>query len=227
MTVFDAANDPKKQFAQLQTAVTSRQYDGIIVQPIFGTGALPGRQAGDRGRNQGREHGPDPRPERRHREAAGRRVSRATSSSCRPTSGRSRAGSSSQACKAQKLEPVQRRATSTRSRSRRSTPRSRKGFDEVIKGHPIKVVAEGETFYSPAQALKAAQTMLQARSGHQPHRRCRPGRDRARSRRSAERRSCSSGTAAAESASRPSRPAAGSARSCSGRQRRESSRWGA
>ena len=36
VTVFDAANDPKKQLAQLQTAATSKQYDAIIVQPIFG-----------------------------------------------------------------------------------------------------------------------------------------------------------------------------------------------
>ena len=41
VTVFDAANDPKKQFAQSQTAATSNQFDGIIVQPIFGTGLLP------------------------------------------------------------------------------------------------------------------------------------------------------------------------------------------
>ena len=39
----------------------------------------------------------------------------------------------------------------------------RKGFDAVIKAVPsIKVVAEGETFYQHAVALKAAQTMLQA-----------------------------------------------------------------
>src|SRR5215210_4663383 len=36
VTVFDAANDPKKQLAQLQTASTSKQYNAIIVQPIFG-----------------------------------------------------------------------------------------------------------------------------------------------------------------------------------------------
>ena len=30
------------------------------------------------------------------------------------------------------------------------------------QGHNIQVVAEGETFYNPANALKAAQTMLQA-----------------------------------------------------------------
>src|SRR5262249_21749659 len=40
----------------------------------------------------------------------------------------------------------------------------RKGFDSVIKGHDIKGVAEGETFYQHANALKAAQTMLQAPS---------------------------------------------------------------
>src|SRR5262245_37203281 len=41
VTVFDAANDPKKQLAQLQTAITSGQYDGIIVQPIFGPQLIP------------------------------------------------------------------------------------------------------------------------------------------------------------------------------------------
>ena len=40
ITVFDANNDPKAQFAQLQTAATSKQYDAIIVQPIFGTGLI-------------------------------------------------------------------------------------------------------------------------------------------------------------------------------------------
>ena len=38
----------------------------------------------------------------------------------------------------------------------------RKGFDKATAGHNVKVVAEGETFYNPANALKAAQTMLQA-----------------------------------------------------------------
>ena len=47
VTVFDAANDPKKQFSQFQTAVTSNQYDGIVVQPIFGTALIPIGQAGD------------------------------------------------------------------------------------------------------------------------------------------------------------------------------------
>jgi ribose transport system substrate-binding protein len=41
VVVFDAANDPKKQLAQLKTAITSKQYDGIVVQPIFGPQLIP------------------------------------------------------------------------------------------------------------------------------------------------------------------------------------------
>ena len=40
LTVFDAANDPGLQTQQLQDAVTSGQYDGILVQPIFGAGLV-------------------------------------------------------------------------------------------------------------------------------------------------------------------------------------------
>ena len=45
VTVFDAANDPKKQLQQLQTVIASKQYDGIIVQPIFGPQLLSTVQA--------------------------------------------------------------------------------------------------------------------------------------------------------------------------------------
>src|SRR5919198_5897636 len=41
VTVFDAANDPKKQFAQLQTVASSKQYDAIVLQPIFGPQLIP------------------------------------------------------------------------------------------------------------------------------------------------------------------------------------------
>ena len=73
VTVFDAANDPKKQFAQFQTIASSRQYDAILVQPIFGPAADPARQAGDQERDQGRQRRPDSRDEPRDGEAAGRR----------------------------------------------------------------------------------------------------------------------------------------------------------
>lgn len=40
LTVFDADNNPTTQYSQLQDAITSHEYQGIIVQPIFGTGLL-------------------------------------------------------------------------------------------------------------------------------------------------------------------------------------------
>jgi ribose transport system substrate-binding protein len=44
LTVFDANNDPGAQANQLQDAVTSGRFDGIIVQPIFGAGLVTGVQ---------------------------------------------------------------------------------------------------------------------------------------------------------------------------------------
>ncbi len=40
LTVFDANNSPTTQYSQLQDAITSHRYQGIIVQPIFGTGLI-------------------------------------------------------------------------------------------------------------------------------------------------------------------------------------------
>ncbi len=40
LTVFDANNSPTTQYSQLQDVITAHQYQGVIVQPIFGTGLL-------------------------------------------------------------------------------------------------------------------------------------------------------------------------------------------
>jgi ribose transport system substrate-binding protein len=40
LTVFDANNDPQAQFTQLQNAIQSGKYQGIITQPILGTGLV-------------------------------------------------------------------------------------------------------------------------------------------------------------------------------------------
>lgn len=40
ITVFDANNDPGLQTTQLQDAVTSGEFDGILVQPIYGAGLV-------------------------------------------------------------------------------------------------------------------------------------------------------------------------------------------
>ena len=106
VTVFDAANDPKKQLAQLQTVATSKQYDAIIVQPIFGPQLIPTIQsaikAGIKVVNIDQILGTNPE----HGGAAGRRASPATSSSSRREIGRSRATSSSRRARAQG-EPLQ------------------------------------------------------------------------------------------------------------------------
>jgi ribose transport system substrate-binding protein len=41
LKVFDANNSSQTQYSQLQDVITSGQYDGIILQPIFGTGLIP------------------------------------------------------------------------------------------------------------------------------------------------------------------------------------------
>src|SRR3954447_2638445 len=38
LKVFDAQNNPQTQYSQLQDVINSGQYNGFIVQPIFGTG---------------------------------------------------------------------------------------------------------------------------------------------------------------------------------------------
>jgi ribose transport system substrate-binding protein len=40
----------------------------------------------------------------------------------------------------------------------------KKSFDEAVAGSPVKIVAQGESFFTPALGLKAAQNMLQAHS---------------------------------------------------------------
>ena len=41
ITVFDAANDPNKQFSEFQDALTTGGYDGVITQPIESTNLIP------------------------------------------------------------------------------------------------------------------------------------------------------------------------------------------
>lgn len=163
VTVFDAANDPKKQFAQFQTAVTSKQYDGIVVQPIFGTALFPVVKQAIAAKikvvNMDQILGPN----------AGTAKPQIAGLSgnvvfVQTDIGRKQGRLVVQACRTQKLNPCNVGYLYSVKVSSLDTA-IRKGFDSVIKGYPsIKVVAQGETFYQPAQALKSAQTMLQARS---------------------------------------------------------------
>lgn len=41
LTVFDANNDYQKQYQQLQNVITSKKYQGVIIQPIYGANLVP------------------------------------------------------------------------------------------------------------------------------------------------------------------------------------------
>jgi ribose transport system substrate-binding protein len=162
VTVFDAANDPKKQFAQFQTVATSKQYDGIVVQPIFGTGLIPvvktAVKNGVKVVNMDQIMGPNPGTAKPQVAGLSGNVV-----FVQTDIGKKQGQLVVQACAANNLSPCNVGYLYSVKVSSLDTA-IRKGFSSVIAGHDIKIVAEGETFYQPANALKAAQTMLAARS---------------------------------------------------------------
>ncbi len=161
VTVFDAANDPKKQFAQFQTVASSKQYDAIVVQPIFGPQLIPlvkkAIKSGIKVVNVDQILGTNP-------DTAKPPVAGMSGNVVfvQTAIGRKQGALVVQACRANNLSPCNVGYLFSVKVSSLDTA-IRKGFDSVIKSVPsIKVVAEGETFYQHAVALKAAQTMLQA-----------------------------------------------------------------
>ena len=162
VTVFDAANDPKKQLAELQTVASSKQYDAIIVQPIFGpqlTSAIQSAiKSGLKVVNMDQNLGTNPASAAPPikglsgnvifvQNEIGQKQGQLVVQAC--------AKANASPCKVGYLYSVKVSSLDTA---------IRKAFDKATAGHNIQVVAEGETFYNPANALKAAQTMLQAHS---------------------------------------------------------------
>jgi len=160
VTVFDAANDPKKQLAQLQTAITSKQYDGIIVQPIFGPQLMPtinsAIKSGLRVVNIDQILGTNPSTA-----APPLKGLSGNAVFVQTDIGKKQGQLVSEACAALKANPCKVGYLYSVKVSSLDTA-IRKGFNQATAGHGVKVVAEGETFYNPANALKAAQTMLQS-----------------------------------------------------------------
>jgi len=162
VTVLDAANDPKKQLAEFQTVVTSKQYDAVIVQPIFGPQLIPtvnsAIKAGLKVVNIDQILGTNP-------DTAAQPVAKMSGNIVfvQTQIGRKQGALAVKACAALKASPCKVGYLYSVKVSSLDTA-IRKGFNAVTAGHGIQVVAEGETFYNPANALKAAQTMLQAHS---------------------------------------------------------------
>jgi ribose transport system substrate-binding protein len=160
VTVFDAANDPKKQLAELQTVIASKQYNGIILQPIYGPQLLSTVKAAIRARikvvNIDQILGTNPGTARPPIKGLSGNVV-----FVQTQIGRKQGRLVVKACKKLKANPCKIGYLYSVKVSSLDTA-IRKGFNAVTAGHGIDVVAEGETFYNPANALKAAQTMLQA-----------------------------------------------------------------
>lgn len=163
VTVFDAANDPKKQFAQLQTAASSKQYDAIIVQPIFGTALIPliksAIKSGVKVVNMDQVLGPNFSTLKAQVPGLSGNVLDHVPTDLGLGLGKLAVAG----CAEKALNPCNIGYLYSVKVSSLDTA-IRRGFNSVIAGHKsIKVVAEGETFYQHPVALKAAQTMLQAR----------------------------------------------------------------
>ena len=163
VTVFDANNSPTTQYSQLQDAITSGGYQGIITQPIESTNLIPlVKQAISKGIkvvNIDQILGPSLSTFQKQVPGLSGNVTFV------PTELGNKFGALVvQACKANNLNPcnvgylydIKASALDVALRS---------GFDQAIASDPsVKVVAEGQDFFTPAEGLKAVQDMLQSNS---------------------------------------------------------------
>ena len=160
VTVFDAANDPKKQLSQLQTVAASNQYNAIIVQPIFGpqltTAVKAAIASGIKVVNMDQNLGTNPNTAAPPIKGLSGNVVFVQSEI-----GQKQGALVDKACAELQANPCKVGYLYSVKVSSLDTA-IRKAFDAATAGHGVDVVAEGETFYNPANALKAAQTMLQA-----------------------------------------------------------------
>ncbi len=160
LTVFDANNSPQTQFSQLQNAISSGQYQGIIVQPIFGT-ALTGliKQAIAKGIkvvNIDQILGPNLSTDQPQVPGLSANVTFV------PTQMGKQLGTLTvKACASKHLNPCTVGYLYDIKASSLDVAIN-KGFNQAIAGSPVKVVAQGQDFFTPAGGLKAVQDMLTA-----------------------------------------------------------------
>jgi ribose transport system substrate-binding protein len=161
ITVFDANNSPNTQLSQLQTATSSGQYQAIIVQPIFGTGLISAvKQAISKGIkvvNMDQELGPNLSTSAPQVPGlSGNVVFVPTNIGTKLGQLVVKACASKNPCNVGYLYDIKASALDVAIRN---------GFNKVIASHPsIKVVAEGQSYFTPSKALAAVQTMMQGNS---------------------------------------------------------------
>ena len=164
LKVFDANNSPQTQYSQLQDAITSGQYNGIIVQPIFGTG-LTGlvKQAISKGIkvvNLDQILGPDLSTSQPQVAGLSANVTFV------PTDIGTKLGTLVvHACQAKNLSPCKVGYLYDIKASALDVA-IHGAFAKAIAADPaVKVVAQGQSFFSPTEGLTAVQNMLQANPG--------------------------------------------------------------
>jgi ribose transport system substrate-binding protein len=163
LKVFDADNNPQTQFDQLQTVISSGQYNGIITQPIVSTGLVSlVQQAISKGikvvnmdQILGTSLSTDA-PQVSGLSAnvtfvpakIGTQLGQQVVAAC--------ASKHLNPCKVGYLYDIKASSLDTAIYS---------GFSSAIKGSPVQVVTSGQSFFTPTTGETAVQTMLQAQPG--------------------------------------------------------------
>ncbi len=160
LTIFDANNDPNAQLAQLQDAIASGQYDGIITQPIYGPGLIDGVAqavaAGIKVVNVDQILGDDFSTNAVQVEGLSANVSQ------RPADMGMKLGEQTvEACASKSLDPCQ-VAYLYNIKASALDEAMRAAWDDAVAGSPVEVVVEGESFFNPANALTVVQDILSA-----------------------------------------------------------------
>lgn len=162
LTVMDSNNDPATQTKLLQDAVASGKYDGIIVQPIYGGGLVTGVQdamaKGIAVGNIDQVLGTDFTTAEAQVDGLSANVIFVPSNL-----GKSIADLAIQACADSGASPCKiGYIFSIKAAGLDQELRSAFDAEVSASGKDIQVVAEGESFYTSALGLKAAQDMLTA-----------------------------------------------------------------
>lgn len=160
LTVFDANNDPNKQFSQLQNVITQGGYDGVILQPIESTNLItPAQDAiSKKIKVANIDQILGPKLDTVEKQVEGQSVN----VTFVPTDIGTKLGKLVvQACSQNNLSPCKVgylydiKASSL-------DEAIYGGFTSAIKGSPVTVVTNGQSFFTPTTGEAAVQQMLQA-----------------------------------------------------------------
>ena len=161
LKVFDANNSPQTQYSQLQDVINSGQYDGIILQPIFGTGLISLVQQaiakGIKVVNMDQVLGPN------YSTDAPQVAGLAANVMFVPTEIGTKLGNMVvQACQSKNLNPCNVGYLYDIKASALDVAISGAFNKAIAADSAVKVVAQGQSFFSPTLGLTAVQNMLQA-----------------------------------------------------------------